>query len=295
MKMSFWILAVTAATITAHALAGLEITTKTITEGDPSARGKGQTHSIVTKMTASGEKARIDFVEGKTPAASEGGYLLSRDAGKTFFMVSPKDKTYMKWDTEAMMGMAGAMGGMMKMQITDPKMEKMLDEAGPVMLGYPTQHYKFRTSYQMSMSIMGFKNQMSVVKEDETWATTKMDVTAFSAWMNKSPKTQNAELDKLIAMEKGKMSGLPLKTISVQTTTDNQGKSTVNRSSTEVTSIRNVSDVQVDIPSDYQEVDLLQAANEAQDAEESNSAPSGKSMPNINFGNIMKKAMESAE
>ena len=163
------------------------------------------------------------------------------------------------------------------------------------MLGYPTQHYKFRTSYQMSMSIMGFKNQMSVVKEDETWATTKMDVTAFSAWMNKSPKTQNAELDKLIAMEKGKMSGLPLKTISVQTTTDNQGKSTVNRSSTEVTSIRNVSDVQVDIPSDYQEVDLLQAANEAQDAEESNSAPSGKSMPNINFGNIMKKAMESAE
>ncbi len=295
MKSSFWIAAATATLMATRALAGLEITMKTVTEGDPSARGRNQDGNILTRMTADGEKARIDFVEGAAKGTAEGGYLITRDAGKTFYMVSPKDKTYMKWDTEAMMGMAGAMGGMMKMQVTDPRMEKLLDEAGPAILGHPTRHYKFRTSYQMSMSVMGFKNQMSVVKEDETWATTKLDISAFNAWMNKTPKTQNAELDKLIALEKEKMTGMPLKTLSVQTTTDGQGKATVNRTSMEVTGIRDVSGVPVEIPADYKEVNLLEAAAEAQEAEETRPEPPKRAMPKINFGSMMKKALESAQ
>lgn len=275
-------------------LAGIEITMRSMAEGDGQTKGRAQAANSVIRMTAAGEKARIDFVEGQSPGLADDGYIMTKDAGKTFIMVSPKDRTYMKWDSDAMMGMAGAMGDMMKMQISNPKIEKVLDENGPSILGYPTRHYKFRTSYRMSMSMMGFKNEMDIVKDDETWTTTKLDISSLGAWLNKKIKTQNAEMDKLIALEQDKMSGLPLKTISIQTTTDNQGKTTVTRSSTEVTSIRNVGNVVADIPADYQEVNLLETADEESSAR---TPPLSRQppMPKINFGDMMKKAMESAE
>lgn len=281
--------------LTADAYAGIEITMKSAAVGDGQSRGEPQAANSVMRMTAAGDKARIDFVEGQSPGLSEDGYILTRDGGKTFIMVSPKEKTYMKWDAEAMMGMAGAVGNMMKMQVSNPKMEKILEEDGPDILGYPTRHYKFRTSYRMTMSMMGFKNQMDIVNEDETWTTTKLDISAIGAWLNKKVKTQNAEMDKLIALEQGKMNGVPLKTVSIQSTTDNEGKTTVTRSVMEVIKIRNVGEVPGDIPADYREVNLLQPdAGEEQE----NGTPSQsrrRPMPKINIGDIMKKAMDSSE
>lgn len=281
--------------LSAPVYAGIEITMKSVAEGDGQSKGGAQPANSVIRMTAAGDKARIDFVEGQSPGLSEDGYMLTRDGGKTFLLVSPKEKTYMKWDAEAMMGMAGAMGNIMKMQVSNTKVEKVLDENGPDILGYPTRHYKFRTSYRMSMSMMGFKNQMDIVNEDETWATTKLDISAVGAWLNKKVKTQNAEMDKLIAMEQAKMNGVPLKTVSIQSTTDNQGKTTVSRSIMEVTKVRNVGDVLADIPADYQEVNLLQP--DAGDEQENETAPQSQKrpMPKINIGDIMKKAMQSAE
>jgi hypothetical protein len=148
----------------------------------------------------------------------------------------------------------------------------------------------------MSMSVMGFKNEMTIHKEDETWTTTKLNIAAIGAWFNKAPKTQNAEMDKLIEASKGMMSGVPLKMLSVQTSTDSQGKATVSRTSMNVTEIKNVSDVSVDIPADYKEMDLFGAAND-QDASESKQSRSQHkpSAPKFDLGNMMKKAMESVE
>jgi hypothetical protein len=138
---------------------------------------------------------------------------------------------------------------------------------------------------------------MDIAKEDETWTTTRLDVSTLGAWFNKMPKTQNEELDKLVQAEKGKMNGMPLKMLSVQTTTDSQGKASVTRSSMIVTDIKKIgaSEVSVEIPSDYKEMDLLEAAG--QEAEKGtprknrkNKAPAG-----LDFNSLMKKAMESAE
>ncbi len=248
-------------------------------------------------MATDADKGRVEFTEGHGPIPGSGGYLVTQDAGKTFFMVSPKDKTYTKWDMEAMMGMAGAMGGMMKMQISDPKIEKVLDEAGEPILGYSTRHYTFRTAYRMSMSVMGFKNEMTIAKDEETWTTTQLDISTLGAWFNKMPKTQNDELDKLIQMEKGKMSGLPLKMLSTQTTTDGQGKTTVTRTSMNVTEIKKIGarDVVVDIPENYKEVSLFQAADKEDGKDEQTGARKRQTPPKFDFGSMMKKAMESAE
>lgn len=283
--------------LVSQAHAGYQITMKSTTEADRQPRNaNAQNANTTLRMTTANDKARIDFVEGQMPGVSDDGYLITKDSGKTFYMVSTKEKTYMKWDMESMMGMAGAVGNMMKMKVSDPKVEKLLDEAGQPILGYPTRHYKFRTSYHMSMAVMGFKNEMTINKEDETWTTTKLNIAAIGAWFNKAPKTQNAEMDKLIEASKGTMSGVPLKMLSVQTSTDSQGKTTISRTSMNVTEIKNVSDVSVDIPSDYKEIDLFGGAND-QDASESKNPRSQHkaSAPKFDFGNMMKKAMESVE
>lgn len=291
-------IAIAAMLVAAPTLAGYKITIKNATESD--ARGRtGQSPAPAANsticMSTAGEKARIDFLEGQMPGPNEGGYLLTRDAGKTFYMVSPKDKTYTKWDMEAMMGMAGAMGNFMKMQISDPKVEKLLDEPGQPILGYPTRHYKFRTSYRMSMTVMGFKNETTIAKEDETWASPKLDIATLGAWFSKAPRTRNAELDKLIEAEKSKMTGLPLKMLSVQTSTDGNGKTTTTSTSMAVTDISSVADVDAEIPADYKEVSLFEAGAGEAAGEQPAQRPARKGVPKLDFGSLMKKAMESTE
>ena len=288
----------TGVVVAGQAQAGYQITIKSASEGDKKGRhaqAQGGNNTMV--FAADADKARIDFTEGHAPGGGKDSYLVTQDAGKTFTMVSPKEKTYMKWDMDAMMGMVGAMGSMMKMQVSNPKVEKLLDEAGESLLGYPTRHYKTRTAYHMSMNVMGFKNEMDIAKEDETWTTTRLDISTLGAWFNKMPKTQNEELDKLVQAEKGKMTGMPLKMLSVQTTTDSQGKASVTRSSMVVTEIKKIgaSDFSVEIPSDYKEMDLLEAAGQEAEKGATSGRAKHKASPQFDFGNMMKKAMESAQ
>lgn len=276
--------------------AGYQITMKSVSQGDLKGRhGQAGMQNNTVVMSADGEKARLEFTEGQGPVAGKGGYLITKDAGRTFTMVSPKDKTYMKWDMEAMMGMAGAVGGMLKMQISDPKVEKLLDEVGEPILDYPTRHYKFRTAYRMVMNVMGFRNEMTIDRAEEVWTTTQLDVSTVGAWFNNMPKIQNEELDKLIKAEKGKMTGVPLKMLAVQTTTDSQGKTSVTHTSMNVTGVKKIgsSEVSVDIPDDYKEVNLFPAAGQEGAAQDPGSARR-QAPPKIDFGNMMKKAMESA-
>jgi hypothetical protein len=297
--MNMWLAGVvTAAMVAVQAQAGYQITIKSVSEGDKKGRhGQEQGGNNTVTLATDASKARIDFTEGNAPGGGKDGYLVTQDAGKTFTMVSPKDKTYMKWDMEAMMGMAGAMGGVMKMQVSDPKVEKVLDEAGESILGYPTRHYKFRTSYHMSMAVMGFKNEMNIVKDEEAWTTTKLDISTLGAWFNKMPKTQNEGLDKLVQAEKGKMEGMPLKMQTVQTSTDSQGKSTVTRTSMNVTEIKKIGagDVSVEIPSDYKEMNLFEGVPQEEEAGGARKTRKNKAPSGVDFNSMFKKAMESAE
>lgn len=277
-----------------HAFSGQQITVKNTSANPQSKSGQETT---VVKMVSDSGKARIDFTEGQAPGADKGSYLLTQDSGKSFIMVLPKDKTYMKWDMDSMMNMAGAMGNMMQMKITDPKINTILDEAGPAVLGYPTRHYKIQTSYRISMSIMGFKNESNLSKEEEIWATTQLDLSVFDSWVRKTPKTKNESLDQLIAAEKNKIKGFPLKMLSTETTTDGQGKATVTRSSMEVTEIKSISAgaISFDIPADYQEMSLPMRAGIEEEQPKSESAPAKKAKSKFDFGSLMKQALDQVQ
>lgn len=265
---------------------------------DASTHGKKGQEKNTVQMTTDSGKARIDFTEGQGPGAEKGSYLLTQDSGKTFTMVMPKDKTYMKWDMDSMMNLAGAMGNMMQMKISNPTVETVLDEAGPAHLGYPTRHYKHHITYKMSMSVMGFKNESSIVKDEEVWTTTKLDLSALSTWAGKIPKTNNENLDQLIQIEKNKMKGVPLKSFSIETSTDNQGKVTTTKSGMEVTDIKTVgaNTVSFDIPADYQEMSMpISSGKDDEEQPKGHSKSKKNAPPKIDFGALMKQAMEQAQ
>ncbi|MEI7880483.1 MAG: DUF4412 domain-containing protein [bacterium] len=276
-----------------QSFAGYQITVKSASDAAHHGK-KGPDHSVV-QMTTDSNKVRIDFKEGEAPGASNGSYLLSQDNGKTFIMVLPKDKTYMKWDMDSMMNMAGTMGNMMQMKVSDPKIEIVLDEAGPALLGYPTRHYKFHSSYRMSMSVMGFKNESSISKIEETWTTTQLDLAPFGIWAGKTPKTNNEGFDQLIRVEKSKMKGIPLKSLSIQSNADSQGKTNIVKSSMEVTEIKTVGSTAVsfEIPENYKEMSLPMSSGNDEGQPQEQTQP--KKSPRFDFGGLMKKAMEQAQ
>ncbi len=234
------------------AWAGWEYTATTKAEG----QGAQQMNNTI-KGVVDGERARFEFTTSGNPMMGTGTYLLTKDAGKTVTMVSPKDKTYMAWDLGALAGMAGAIT---KMQYLNPKVELLEETKGEKILGYATTRYRFRTSYTMSMNVMGFQNTTETVQEQEIWAAPALKDAAFNfKGLQGGMRVGDAALDKLLAAELGKIKGFPLKTVMTQTAKDARGKSSLTRMTMEVTSLNEVKPAvaQFEIPAGYTETTLF--------------------------------------
>jgi len=252
----------------AHSFAGVYYVAQTTAEGGKSA----EKQNMVVKAWASGDSGKVVFEESENPMMGKGTYIITKDGGKTMFLVDPKEKTYMKWDLESMMGLLGGAMKMMNLKFTDPKVEALGEEPDGLVAGVPTVHYRFRTTYAMSMSFMMMKKNSKVVKDEEIWAATKLADAALGIWLRKAPpKTGNEDMDKLIKAEMGKVQGFPLKRKTVTTSTDEKDKKEVTTITMEVTELQMVPvpDSTFEIPSDYKETSLA-GTDEGEQGEESN-------------------------
>ena len=237
-----------------------------------------QAGNIAVEGWVAGEKAKVEFSEANknNPVAKKGAYLITKDGGRTIYFVDPSEKTYAEWDLQAMMGMVGSvmqgMGPLLKVEFSDPKVEKLLEEDGGTISGLPTTHYRYRTSYNMKIKVMGMGQEANVVTEQDVWATDKLQDVGLGIWLrNEPPRTGNANFDKLIAGEMERAKGFPLKTVTVSTTTQKKGKQTVTRSTMEVTQLDTSADVPAssfEIPAGYQETQLLPTAEAGEEEEE---------------------------
>lgn len=249
------------------AWAGMVFTSVTKMEG-----GKGTPAQANTvKGYVDGELARIEFQDSNNPIMEKGTYLITTDGGKEVYLVNPKKKTYSKLDVEGMMGFAGGAMKMMNMKFSDPKVEKLGEGPGAIVAGMPTIHYTFRTTYSMSMSFMGMKKATRIVQEEEIWSAPKLVEAALGIWLRKSPpKFGDENLDKLVRAEMDKVEGFPLKRKTVQTTTDEKGRSETTTTMMEVTSLEvtSVPGSLFEIPSGYQEAPLLMPGMEGGEGEE---------------------------
>ena len=197
-----------------------------------------------TRSWVDADNAKVVFVESDNPAFPEGAYLLSNDGGRTLYLVNPEEKTYTIWDLSQALGALGAVmkgaGPMFKIEVSDPKVEKLADEAGEKILGYDTHHYRFRTTYGMEMRIMGMGQASDVETVVDTWTSSALSDPGFGAWLRRDPpKTGIADLDKLMDAQIAQgIQGVPLRMRTVSTSRDKKGRETVTTTDMEVTTIR---------------------------------------------------------
>jgi hypothetical protein len=208
MKTSF--VAVAAGTLLAHsatAFAGVTFTQVTSING---------ARSTVTKVTADGGKAKMETIESAAdnPFMPAGSYLLMGD-GETL-LINPAARTFARFEMALPEGTAGLAA---QMEIGDVKFEKVLEEDGGRIQGYPTRHYRFESSWTMGMQGMPVKTEMGVV--EDIWATTEIELTV-------APPNIGGEMPeqvKAVASAQGlqQIQGVPLKHVSVQSTKINMG------------------------------------------------------------------------
>jgi hypothetical protein len=230
--------------------AGITFTAKTISDegGD-----------VTVRALVSGSRAKVTFLQSDGKIAAAGDYMLSPDEGTTLFLISPGTRTYTRYDTRAMLSgmglMVRGMRGTMNVTFESPKVEKILDENGGMIAGLTTRHYRYRTSYVVSMHVTGDRKATTEIEED-IWTTTHLTDPALAVWLKKGPAaTGDKQLDSMIKAEMDKVQGFPLKRIAVTHTHDATGEHN-SRVEMQVTQIKTIpiADAEFVIPKSYKEV-----------------------------------------
>ena len=213
-------------------------------ESSTTTEGQQGEQVVRARSWVDGDNAKVAFTESSLPGVPEGAYLLTNDGGRTLYLVNPEEKTYMLWDLSQMLGALGTvmqgMGPLFKISVTEPKVEKLADEAGEKILGYDTHHYRFRTTYGMEMRVMGMGQASDVETVVDTWTSSALADPGFGAWLRRDPpRTGIADLDKLMDAQIAQgIEGVPLRMRTVSTSRDKKGRETVTTTNMEVTTIR---------------------------------------------------------
>jgi hypothetical protein len=227
-------------------------------------KGREQ-EQFVVEAWVDGERARVEFRDSGLDMVSKGSYLVTTDGGQVVFMVDPEKQTYSRWDLDALLQAVGNLsamsGGMVQMKFDNADVEDLGNQPGEPVAGLSTRVYRFQSTYDMRMKVMGFKKAYHVESDEEIWASPELDDPGFGAWLRKSPaKTGDSDLDGMVAALARDIDGFPVKAITVSRMTDDKGKTSVTRRVMEVTELEEVSSIsseRFEVPEGYTEVDLL--------------------------------------
>ena len=255
-------------TVAVPCSAGIHYKAVTKTEA-ANPKGSGE---IQTEGWVAGDNAKVAFLASSgNPVLRQGTYMVTKDGGKTLYLVNPEEKTYAEWSLQGMLGTVGAimngMGPLLKIQFSEPKVERGAEEDGGTVAGLPTRHYKVRTSYTMTIKLLGMGNTTDVVSDQDIWATTKLQDLGLGVWLRaEPPRTGNVEFDKLVAAEGGKLQGFPLKVVTVSTSTNKKNnRATTTHSTMEVTQLDASASVPAavfEIPAGYEKTEIMPARPE---------------------------------
>jgi len=181
MSLAKWSIFVLGSVASLAAQAGL-VMTESRTHED----AHGRSSRSVMRLSVQGDQARSDMVEMSqdNPMMSAGSYVLLTSGKSEMLIVQPAQKTYMRMDSRDMRGM-GRMAGKIDQQhvgteLSDLKVEKKLDEAGPTMLGQPTRHLIYAISYSRPLPNQPIKASTDVKETRELWVTHGLDAKVAS-------------------------------------------------------------------------------------------------------------------
>lgn len=276
--------------------------------------GNKETVTMSGRGTYAGDQAKLEIFNAG-PAGNtgmfggKGSYFIIKGGGKEMFLVDPAEKQYMAWDIANLMSgvtkMMGAMGGMMKMEMTDIHIDAQDMGAGPSIQGYPTRHMRMVQNYTMTATVFGRSNKSTTATTTDSYLSTTLRIAnpftsnseqfAGAADMFNNPDFKRQLMAAQAKMPKG---AVPLKTVTTSVTTDGKGKAETTVSTMEMTNFKasNIPASAFEIPSGYTLVQMpsMNMADSPNGGGASNGKGSTAEGPVLNADSIAAAAKQGA-
>lgn len=227
----------------------------------------GRTTPAQTVMTAhgqfSGGNSRMDIDQTMMPGGmmGKGTYIIVRSNSRTELIVDPEKRTYIEMNPDSMAKFAsaaqGALGGMVKSEMTDVSADVQPLGPGETIQGYATMRYRLTTGYTMTTSIMGRTNHATVRSTTDMWIAPKLAGLFNPMARGAQPGGgTSAYADKVAEAYARIGKGVPIKTVTQSVTTGDHGSSST--STMELLNIRTgaISPSVFEVPSDYTKTDI---------------------------------------
>lgn len=258
--------------------------------------------------TFAGNDGRIDIIEAASPSGSEmfgakGSYFLVRDAGKKMLLVDPTNKQYMEWDMASMLAgmskMVNAIGGMMKFEISDIKIDSRNLGAGETLQGYPTVHYQMVENYTMNVKMFGRSSKSRNETTTDYYFAPSLKGLANPFMSNSKAMAQSFDIfnnpdfksQMSAAMSKIQF-GVPLRMVVRTVSTDEKGKQQTSVMTSEMVNFKNI-DIPKStftIPDDYKLIEMPKI-----DANVATGDPNAPKSADINADSIANAAKQGAK
>ena len=241
------------------------------------ATGNKETVTMRGRGTYAGDDARIEILEAGSGAGGQdvyggkGTYFIVKGGGKEMLLVNPAEKSYMKWDLSAMMaGLGSAMnvvGGMVKMQMSDVKIDAQDMGAGPSIQGHATRHIRMIQNYTVSASVLGRTSKNRTETTTDYYIASNLRIPnpfvsteQANAMMAQFDMFNTPEYKNQMAAANAKMpkTGAPLRWVATTITTDEKGKQETSTATMEMVNFKtgNIPASEFEIPSGYTKVEM---------------------------------------
>jgi hypothetical protein len=119
------------------------------------------------------------------------------------------------------------------LQIESPKVETILTKAGEALDGHATRNYKVRISY--SMHFLKTDARRSYMEYQDLWMASDIEQQAASKLLVYFRPTGDSRIDKAWEHELAQIPGFALRQVTLRTEVNEEGNSTVLRTSREIT------------------------------------------------------------
>jgi len=283
--------------------------TGTVTESN----GKAKDYVVMSgKAMVNANGGRLDIEEASKERGAmteKGGYILYDPT--SMMIVSPKDKQILKFNVADMeKGMSALAANVPGMRITVSDVAVNFEKlgAGESLLGMSTTRYRITQDYKLAMKVAFVNRNSSEHIVQEYWMADQKSGFAnpFARMGGMRPGGGGAfaELMTKTAEATAKMgNGIPVKTITTTTSTNDKGEKTTNVATMEVTELKagNVDDALLVAPTDYQVVDIgaqtkaMAEQNRAAQAQAAQSGQPAAAAPADSGSPVKEAAKKSAE
>ena len=277
------------------------------------ANGKTKDYVALSGRAMVTSKAgRLDIDEAskeRGAMADKGGYILYDPT--SMMIVSPKDKQILKFTFEDLeQGMSALAANVPGMRIAVTDVAVNFEKLGPgePLLGMSTTKFRVTQDYKLAMKVAFVNRNSSEHIVQEYWMADQKSGFAnpFARMGGMRPGGGGAfaELMTKTAEATAKMgNGIPVKTITTTTSTNDKGEKTTNVATMEVTELKagNVDDALLVAPTDYQVVDVgaqtkaMAEQNRAAQAQAAQSGQPAAAVPADSGSPVKEAAKKSAE